>query len=356
MDQNPDNPDEYNVYSDPSWQPLFHLAAEQTCCMPRPGMRFANSPKEGFHSPFGRAECRKETEPNGTIHRYNTLNLAGRTYRSHQMRERDVDTTWTVEHFFKDAEDLAHWLDHTGEDDWEPVADISHLLETEEKLGDAGIIMVDMGDPLCDLAGLFSMEDYLVTALQNRELFHKALGRIAGSKQKEVEALAKAAPGRLWRICGPEYATAPFLPPALFDEYVVRYDAPMIDAIKQTGGVPRAHIHGNLRGILPLVLKAGWTATDPAEPPSQGDMEVEEIRAVCGENFTIFGNVEVSWIETMEESLFREKIKNALKNGPNSKGTCFVLQPGACPIGRNISPRVLHNYTTMVEECSASRR
>jgi uroporphyrinogen-III decarboxylase len=319
-------------------------------------MRFVSPGKEGFQSFFSRAECRKETEPNGTIHRYYTLNLGGRIYTAHQMRERDVDTTWTVEHPFKDADDLAYWLDHTGEDDGEPVADSSHLLKTEEKLGDAGIIMVDIGDPLCDLAGMFSMEDYLVTALQNRELFHKALGRIAKKKQQEVEAFAGASPGRLWRIYGPEYATAPFLPPALFDEYVVKYDAPIVDAIKQTGGFPRAHIHGNLRGILPLVLKAGWVAIDPAEPPPQGDMELEEIRAVCGDNFTIFGNVEVSWIETMEEAQFRAKIRNALKNGPNSKGTCFVLQPGACPIGRHISSRVLQNYSIMVEECHASRR
>jgi hypothetical protein len=50
FDQDPDDTDAYNVYSDPSWRPLLRLAAEETCCMPRPGMRFLNQRETGFNS------------------------------------------------------------------------------------------------------------------------------------------------------------------------------------------------------------------------------------------------------------------------------------------------------------------
>lgn len=59
------------------------------------------------------------------------------------------------------------------------------------------------------------------TMMEN-ERMHRLLERT-----KEASRLF---PGRLWRICGPEYASAPYLPPHLFEEYVVRSMVQMVEA------------------------------------------------------------------------------------------------------------------------------
>jgi hypothetical protein len=350
--QKPDDPDEYNIYSDPSWKPVLDLARNHSDRVVLSNMRFKD-PSPGASPPSEKKEekWRNEVDAAGNRHTYGSYILHGRTYTSHSMRERDVDTSWTIEYPYKDAEDLAHWLKYSEEDDTEPLPDISVIEETEAALGDTGIVCIDLGDPVMDIAGSFSMEDFLVVALQERDLMHKALERITRRKLKVVEAFAQAAPGRLWRVYGQEYICAPFLPPAAFDDYCTKYDVPIVDAIKQSGGFPRLHCHGNLKAAINSIRRAGWTATDPVEPPPQGDVSLSEARELLGEDITIFGNIEVNAIELDDEKNFTTLVRTALKEGPNKQGRRFVLMPSSSPFGRHVSKRVVKNYSIMVEEC-----
>jgi len=104
--------------------------------------------------------------------------------------------------------------------------------------------MVDSVDPLCVAAALFSMEDYTVFALTEPKLFGQLLDKCAEYIHSRTEEVSEKFPGRLWRVYGPEYAGEPYLPPHLFEEYVVKYDTPMIDAIHKHGGFARVHSHG----------------------------------------------------------------------------------------------------------------
>jgi hypothetical protein len=61
-------------------------------------------------------------------------------------------------------------------------------------------VSIDIGDPICVAAGMFSMENYTITAMTNPELFHRLLERVAREVLPRCEAVSLAAPGRLWRI------------------------------------------------------------------------------------------------------------------------------------------------------------
>ena len=351
LDQKKDDGDEYNVYSHPSWVPLLKMAQDETDRIVLRPMRFKN-PQKDIRS-F--SECKIVTEANGNRHHYHILDHKGRRYTWHDLRERDVDTVWNVEYPLKNSEDLSYWLQIP-----EPIVntfipDVSDINEAEKELGDSGIVAVDIGSPLCEAAQLFSMADFLVTAVEERELFHRALDRVFQRKVREVEAFAEAAPGRLWRIYGPEYACAPFLPPVLFNEYAVKYDAPLVDIIRQSGGYPRIHCHGNLKGVLPYIKNTGWTAIDPVEPPPQGDVTLKEFRESIGGSMIIFGNIELNLIETLDDEDFTSCVASALKEGPVN-GRNFVLMHTASPIGRHLSQRVIRNYRIMIDECVNYRK
>ena len=169
----------------------------------------------------------------------------------------------------------------------------------------------------------------------------------------QIEATAEALPGRLWRICGPEYASPPYLPPRLFEEYVTAYDKPIVDAIQKHGGVGRIHSHGRLDNILDLILATGCKGLDPIEPPTQGNVTLADVRKRVPDDFVLFGNIEVSDIEREPADEFAAKVETALRDGPNSNDTAFVLMPSSCPYGRTITPLTLRNYTTMVEQAEA---
>ena len=162
-----------------------------------------------------------------------------------------------------------------------------------------------------------------------------------------------AFPGHLWRIYGAEFATEPYLPPRLFEEYVVRYTGPMVATIQKHGGYARLHCHGRIASALPYIREMGPTAIDPIEPPPQGDVQLAEVRREYGKDLVLFGNIEARDVEYLAPPDFEKVVAQALRDGTRGEGKGFVLMPTASPYGRTITPTTLMNYETMVRLASA---
>ena len=343
-DENPLDSDPFNIYSDPSWRPVIELAKERSDRIVRRSVSFKH---EGSNRET-HTDIKRYME-NGSSYEVHTVNAGSRILTSKTRRDPEVNTVWTLEHLLKGVEDLEAWLDLPDEDIDFSNPDISDFIKTENDLGDTGIVMIDFADPLCHVASLSSMEDYTIIALTEQSLFHRALEKCAKSIYAKTEAISKALPGRLWRICGPEYATPPYLPPALFREYVVNYVKPMVDMIQRHGGYARIHCHGNIKHVLDHIVETGCVGIDPIEPPPQGDVELSYVREKYGRYFTLFGNLESSDLENLAPEKFEKKIVKALEEGTAGSGRGFVLMPSACPYGRSLSSNVIKNYHKMVE-------
>jgi len=339
----PDDPDPFNIYNHPSWRPLLQLAEEQTDLirMVAPGLSpFPGNCADEF---FSAERYMKD----GSLYARTTVRVGGRTLTSLTRRDPEIQTVWTLEHLLKDADDVKAYL-RIPDEVFAREPDVSSLFEADEAVGDRGIVMVETADPICLAAGLFSMADYTVFAFTEPELFHALLQKFARYLQPVVEKVAAAFPGHLWRIAGPEYAGEPYLPPRLFEEYVVRYTGPMVRAIEKHGGFARIHCHGRLKGILRYFVEMGASATDPIEPPPQGDVELAYVRREYGRDLALFGNLECSDIENMPPSEFERVVARALRDGTSGEGRGFVLMPSSAPYGRHITATTMANYETMV--------
>lgn len=343
FDINPDDPDEFNIYNAPSWRPLIELAESQTDLL---RMR---EPRE---RPDGNP-CRTELMRIERCHKGDSrftrtvIKAGGRTLTSQTRRDREVDTVWNIEHPIKNREDLLAFLELPDEF-FASAPDIQNLLDTDRKVGDRGIVMIDTADPLGAVCMLFKMEDYLVAAMTEPGLFHRLLEKLAPHYYARTETISAAWPGHLWRICGSEFATEPYLPPRLFEEYAVRYMRPMIDTITRNGGFARVHCHGRIRSVLPHIVAMGATALDPIEPPPQGDVELAFVRKEYGDRLVLFGNLEARDIENMEPDAFEKVVAAALRDGTSGSGKGFVLMPSAAPCGRTITSRTMKNYEMMI--------
>lgn len=225
---------------------------------------------------------------------------------------------------------------------WQPLLQL-----TREKTD--RIVMIDTPDPLCLAALLFEMGEYTVTALTEPARFHRLLERFASVLLPKTEEVARLLPGRLWRIYGPEFASTPYLPPALFRECVCRHVRPMIDIIHRYGGYARVHSHGRLKAILDDIAAMGPDALDPIEPPPQGDVELSYVRQRHGQQLVLFGNLEIADLENMPTAEFAERVKRTLAEGTAGTGRVFVLMPSSSPYGRELSARTLKNYETILQ-------
>ncbi len=346
----PDDPDPYNVHNGPTWRPLLHLAEEKTDLIRMAGLQAA----PGQISPGQALRHTEQWEENGSRWMRTTLKAGPHRFTQLVRRDPEADTLWTVEHFLKNEDDLRRFLELPDEVFEKEPADIGALCAADEAVGARGIVMVDTADPLCEAAALFDMGVYVLMAATEPELFHRLLERIAPPIQRRVEAVARAFPGRLWRIFGPEYAVEPYVPPHCFGDYVVRYTGPLVESIRRHGGYPRIHCHGRVRRVLPQIVRMGATAIDPLEPPHQGDALLAEVRRDFGQELTLFGNIEISDIETMEPSRFRELARRSVAEGTSGMGRGFVLMPTSCPYGRAISPTTMANYEALVEAVGAA--
>jgi hypothetical protein len=354
----PIDPDPYNVYNSPDWRPLIELAEEHTDII-----RLMSPVRGRSIDPTGSATgdrwhefFQEETEDDGQTRTTRTrLTVAGHTLIQVTRRDRQIDTVWTVEPLLKDADDVEAFL-AVPDDVFAERIDIAPLEAEEIALGERGIVMVDTEDPLCAAASLMSMQSYMVLAFTTPALFHRLLEKMARRIQPRTAEVSRLFPGRLWRIYGSEYASEPYLPPRSFNEYVVRYVAPMIREIHAHGGYARVHCHGRVKNILDMIAGMGADALDPIEPPPRGDVTLREIRERHGRQLVLFGNLEIADIETLPPAQFSELVKRALEEGTAGVGRGFVLLPSASPYGRTLSPVTVPNYETMVRMVEAWHR
>lgn len=339
----PTNPDPFNIYNSPSWKPLLELTEKKTDITRMRVPRMVNRPEYRYDE-FIISKVHVE---NGSRYAEILINTGGRTLKQVTRRDPDVDTVWVIEHMLKDEDDVKAYL-QLPDDVWAQDVDVAGFFEEEKRTGDAGIVMVEISDPLCIAAGLFSMDTYTIIAYSQPELFHKLLEKVSRLQMAIAEVVSAAFPGRLWRICGAEYATEPYLPPKLFEEYVVRYTGPIVGAIKKHGGFARLHCHGRIKNVLPYMVKMGVDAIDPIEPAPQGDVTLEYVRREYGKDMVLFGNLEVSDIENMEPHAFEAVVRRSIGEGTSGQGRGFVLMPSAAPYGRVITETAMRNYETMV--------
>ena len=343
--QNPDDPSPFNIYNDPSWKPVIDLAKKRSDSIYMAGVPFIDAPENPLNE---LTSTERWNDESGSRFVRTTIKADGRNLTQVSRRDADVDTVWMLEHFLKDTDDLKAYLS-LPEVPIGGVPNIKAIQAIEEDVGDGGIVMLRNADPLCCAAQLFDMADYTIIAMTEQNIFRQLMDRFAKEIYARVELSAKALPGYLWRIVGPEYASPPYLPPYLFKEYVLGYDKQIVDIIHKSNGYARIHSHGRLKDVLDFIAETGCMGLDPIEPPDQGDVELKYVRDKYGKQMVLFGNLEATDLENLPTDQFAEKIKIAIEEGVSSDGRGFVLMPSACPYGRTLNDNILPNYEKMIE-------
>ena len=257
----------------------------------------------------------------------------------------NVHTTWQIEHWCKTSDDLERVLSVPFEAE---AVDRSFLLRQQNDLGEKGVLLISIVDPLCPAAELFSMADYTVFAFSEPEKFQYLLDVLFERIQIELrQTLATGIRDCVFRVVGAEYAAPPYMPPALFAKYVVPYDTYMNRAIRESGNYPRMHCHGKIARILDLIAATEPSALDPCEPPNQGDIELDEIKRRIGDRICLMGNVELRDLEGGTPEQVRRIVERCMEQA--KPGGRYVLMPTAAPINVPLAAKTETNYLAYLE-------
>jgi hypothetical protein len=180
---------------------------------------------------------------------------------------------------------------------------------------------------------------------------HEIVAALDRLHERHTESLRRVLRGpvrnAVFRICGPEYATPPFLPPELFRQFVTRYDSLYVRMIREAGALARIHCHGRIARVLDQIAGMSPDGLDPIEPPPDGDIGVAELKARVGERICLFGGIELKHLETADERFVEDLVRRTMAEG--KPGGRFVIMPTAAPINIPLSPRTERNYFRFIE-------
>jgi len=259
--------------------------------------------------------------------------------------DKDIHTTWTLKHMLEDIDDIDKYLSIPFE---VPIFDMDLFLKEQAKLGDKGVMMISIGDPICLAAELFEMGTFLVHAVTESEKIKYFLDAIHERQMCELRDILKYdVKDVIFRICGPEYATPPYLSPGYYYEFVTSYLIRICKAIKDAGGIPRIHSHGKIGKVIDQFAQTCAEGLDPIEPLPDGDISLADVKRLYGKQFCLFGNIELKELEIADEKRIDLLVKKAMEEAKEGGG--FVLMPTSAPINVPLSPVMECNYLQMIE-------
>ena len=155
----------------------------------------------------------------------------------------DLNTGWQIEHWCKTLQDVDRALSIPYVPPDYSAQDYARICA---ELGEHGIIMASLGDPLLMAAELMEFGEFTIWAMTETEHFERTVRQLHERCMVNLRRMLAVNVVELYRICGPEYATPPYLPPALFQRLVVPYVKEMVDVIHEHGAQVRFHCHGKI--------------------------------------------------------------------------------------------------------------
>ncbi len=329
---------------EPSYAPLMAFI-EQHCDT----MMFAGT--AGWRFAEGQTEVETWTEGDWTHHRTLLHSPLG-DLTTHHASKADVVTTWTLEHALKTPDDIDKYLalDFQLGD-----VDMSGFFAEQDRLGEAGILLPGVADPVCIAAEAFEMSQFLLYSITDTDkmlYFLDALGERLIEQLRLVCEAGKQSRGErfgevLFRLCGPEYVTPPYLSPKYFNRFVTRYVKPMADLIHEAGAMMRYHSHGKIRQVLDEIMATEPDGIDPLEGPPDGDIDLAELKRLIGDRTCLFGNLQLKLLEHGTPQQVRETVIQCMQDA--KEGGRYVIMPTAAPINIPLAPQTDTNYRVFIE-------
>ncbi len=261
-------------------------------------------------------------------------------------QRRNVATSWHVKSLVETESDLAALaaLPFTVHADSITQARENYL-RVSRQVGDRGVVRLDLPSPMVCISGCMSLEFFLELSFTRREWLLELCEMVTERILAILNAVfAGWQADTTVNFGGSEQCTPPMMSPRSYDELVVPFDGRLIRWSRDRGLPVNIHCHGKVAHALRCMVEMGADATDPVEPPPQGDVTFAQAREIVGDRLTLVGNLEFCELESCTPQQIRSRVREILAGGRQR----LILGASAGPI-EAVSPRLADNYRSFVD-------
>lgn len=228
--------------------------------------------------------------------------------------------------------------------------DLSEFFRYQEKLGEKGVAVLALPDPVGVVGMLFAPGDFAKVALDHIDLIHQLLEKMQERLISVYSFVSRQVSNTIIRIRGAEYVTPPILPPEyfrhikkVFSDLVIRYDMPLIETLRQgQRNFVCYHWHEQTSELIPLVMKLEPDIIEPICNSYEIPNTVLRVRKAVGDSITLMGGISAEDLEFRSPEEINVMVKDVLAQG--SRRGRFILIPANVPTSAPLSPLVETNY------------
>jgi uroporphyrinogen-III decarboxylase len=227
-----------------------------------------------------------------------------------------------------------------------PQPEVSKFFLEQKELGDNGLMMVDIGDPLQPLYHLASAENFSIWTLTDFDKITAFTDEMYKRVINFYKYLLEKNVGDVFFIVGAEFAGPPLVSPTKFNELSARYIMGIVDLIREYGKKSIVHYHGNLYKVLEGMKEINPDGLHTIEAPPIGDCTISQARRVLGKDMVLIGNIQYDDLVRKSKEEIEFMVKQTIEEGKSGR---FILSPTAGPYETYIDERTIQNYLTFIE-------
>jgi uroporphyrinogen-III decarboxylase len=334
--------EQYGTYVDvhnlPSYASVMPHIWERTDWLDR-----RNIPSGAFYTAAAEIETEVEEREGWTITRSTLHTPLGDLSAEHRQDQENASGART-EHYCKEIDDLEKVLSIP----YEPVEpDLTAFDEAAGKLGDAGLMMVNIGMPIGVAYGLAHPETFAIWTLTERETLVRFTETMFEREVAFLEKALQKGAGPVFFSVGTEFVAPPMCSPAAFDALITPFDRPIFDLIHDNGGKVIVHHHGNTDAILERIADLGADGIQPIEEPPIGDCTMAQAKRRIGDRVCLVGSVQYDDFERLTPDGMETLVKRQIDDAGAGGG--MILAPTAGPYAAVLSERQQENTIRFID-------
>ena len=224
--------------------------------------------------------------------------------------------------------------------------DVSSYFIEKKELGDKGLMMLDLGDPLEILYHLMSAEDFSIFSLTEYNKILEFTDIMYVRIYDWYKYFLERDVGEVFFIVGAEFAGPPLVSPNKFNELSVRYVKGLVDLVRSYGKWSIVHYHGNLFQILEGLKVVGMDGLHTIEAPPIGNCTLTQARQVLGEQTILIGNLQYDDLQNKSADEIDKAVFDIMQEGKSGK---FIISPSAGPYDGKPDKKIIDNYITFIK-------
>jgi len=178
-------------------------------------------------------------------------------------------TVYVVEHLVKNPDDIRLIEKYMPN----PTLDIGYVKQAKERLGDGGILRGTLpyhqGGVWQDACEFFGTENMIMAGIDNPDWVHEFMRILMEKKLRFVEDEMKDAPYDPVEN-GRGAASSTVISPKFFEEYTIKYDKKVHEALHEKGYKVVYHTCGGMIPICEMIVQNGCDASETLSPSGVG--------------------------------------------------------------------------------------